>query len=285
MLPFILAHTNARPLPPLYVYCIGYHEQKQITRPTGFPAYQLLFTRRGSGIFRRIGQDEMILNAGSILLLGEGVPHEYFAASKEEGWELGFIGFQGNASSAAAALAGIGQPRMIQEERFSRLWEELIQLWHIVNDNEPDSVWEASVRFYAILLSLQKEQAHEGEQAAHPSRGQPNKALQHATRILEEHYNENLQLSNVARAVGYSVQHFHRLFLGAYGVTPGRYLQMIRLRRALQLFHDYPGIAIEEAAGQVGMETSYFIKIFKKIYGTTPKQYVMRYIRKTPASP
>ncbi|UUZ86696.1 AraC family ligand binding domain-containing protein [Paenibacillus sp. P26] len=132
-------------------------------------------SRAEAGIFRRIGQDEMILNAGSILLLGEGVPHEYFAASKEEGWELGFIGFQGNASSAAAALAGIGQPRMIQEERFSRLWEELIQLWHIVNDNEPDSVWEASVRFYAILLSLQKEQAHEGEQAAHPSRGDRTK--------------------------------------------------------------------------------------------------------------
>lgn len=280
MLPFILSNANPQQLPPLYVYCIGYHEQKQISRPTGFPVYQLFLTRKGSGTFRIFGQGDISLSAGTLLLLGEGVPHEYFPSGKDEGWELGFIGFQGDASSVIASLVGMGKPITVPEERFQLLWTELVEMWHIVNEYEPDSAWEASRRLYGILLALQKEQAYEEGQPARHSRVQPNKALQHATRFLQEHHNEDLHMANVAHAVGYSVQHLHRLFLHAYGVTPNRYLQMIRLRRALQLFQHHPGITIEEVAGQVGMETSYFIKVFRNIYGTTPKQYVMRYVEK-----
>ncbi|MFE5318006.1 helix-turn-helix transcriptional regulator [Paenibacillus sp. NPDC056579] len=278
MLPFILANSNPEQLPPLYIYCIGYHEQKHIYRPTGFPVYQFFLTRKGSGMFRIFGKEELILSEGSLLLLGKGVPHEYFPSNKEEGWELGFIGFQGDASGVMATLIGSGKPMTVSEERFQLLWTELIELWHSVNDHESYSVWDASRRLYSILLTLQEVQIRVDATSASHVRNQPNQALQHATRFLEEHYNEDLHLANVAYAVGYSVQHLHRLFSSAYGVTPNRYLQMIRLRRALQLFQLYPGITIEEAAGQVGMETSYFIKMFKKIYGTTPKQYVMRYI-------
>lgn len=284
MLPFILANANPQlHLPPLYIYCIGYHEQKPTSRLTGFPVYQLFLTRKGSGIFRIPGQKDVHMKEGSALLLGEGVPHEYFPVHKEDGWELGFIGFQGEASRIVAETAGVGISQQIHTEEFERIWSELVALWHVINDARPDSVWEASHRLYGSLLTLQKHRTAAGSQEELRSREQSNKALKHAIHFLQEHYNENLHLANVARAIGYSVQHFHRLFLSTYGLTPNRYLQMIRLRKALQIFQHDPGIAIDEVAGQVGMETSYFIKVFKKIYGTTPKQYVIRYVEKNEA--
>ncbi|GAA4847137.1 hypothetical protein GCM10023310_26560 [Paenibacillus vulneris] len=279
MLPFILANAHPQQqLPPLYIYCIGYHEQKPTFRPTGFPVYQLFITRKGSGIFRIHGQQDLRLTEGTVFLLGEGVPHEYFPENKDEGWELGFIGFQGEASRIAAEAAGPGHWQRLPSEEFEFIWSELIRLWHRINDGKPDTVWEASHRLYGFLLSLQKHRQGEGWQEEPRSREQSNQALKNAVHFLEEHYNEHLHLSNVARAVGYSAQHFHRLFLSVYGLTPNRYLQMVRLRKALQLFQQHPGIAVDEVAGQVGMETSYFIKVFKKMFGTTPKQYVIQYM-------
>ncbi|WP_282935964.1 AraC family transcriptional regulator [Paenibacillus sp. RC67] len=281
MLPFILSNANPQQNPPpLYIYCIGYHEQKATSRMTGFPVYQLFFTRKGSGIFRILGHKDILMTEGTVLLLGEGAPHEYFPVNKDEGWELGFIGFQGEASRSVAEVAGVNRSVMIHKEEFEPMWAELIQLWHLINDAIPEGAWEASRRLYGILLAFQKNRTTDGRQEELRSREQSNKALKHAIHILQEHYNEDLHLANVARAVGYSVQHFHRLFLNAYGLTPNRYLQMVRLRRALQIFQHDPGMAIDEVAGQVGMETSYFIKVFKKIYGTTPKQYVIRYVGK-----
>jgi AraC-like DNA-binding protein len=278
MLPLTLANNSIpTPLPPVYVYCIGCHEQKPIYRPKGFPVYQILFTRKGYGSFRIFGDEVLSMTPGTVLLLGEGVPHEYYPSSKDNGWELGFIGFQGEAASSIAALAGLGKLRTINEERMN-LWEDLVRLWHIINSDEPDGLWKASSYLYNILITLQKEYSYEERQSAAHSQDRSNKGLQIATRFLQEHYNENIRLSNVARAIGYSSQHFYRLFVNAYGMTPGRYLQMIRLRRSLQLFQHYPGISVDEVAVQVGMETSYFIKMFKKIYGTTPKQYVKRYM-------
>ncbi|MBP1966641.1 helix-turn-helix transcriptional regulator [Paenibacillus aceris] len=68
--------------------------------------------------------------------------------------------------------------------------------------------------------------------------------------------------------------HFHRLFIGSYGVTPQQYIQQIRMRRSVQLFQENPGITIEKVAQQLGMDTSYFIRIFKRTYGQTPKQFM-----------
>ncbi|MNN53466.1 HTH-type transcriptional activator RhaS [compost metagenome] len=66
------------------------------------------------------------------------------------------------------------------------------------------------------------------------------------------------------------MQHFQRLFLQEYGVTPHKYLQNLRLQRALQMITESPERPVQDLALNVGMETNYFIRVFRKTYGCTP---------------
>lgn len=275
MMPFLLAElVTLENILPLYVYCVGSHEQKHLLRPDGYPTHQLFLSRSGRGVFRIAGRSDMVMTPGTILILPAGVSHEYFPDQGEDAWELGFVAWSGSAAGPMLNQLGCQKPTPLQQDQFDEIWEKLESLWQLISLNGESGYWEASRRMYDMLLSvIEVQTGTEIKQRVTPA-GQSNTALQEAVKLIHDHYNERLQLSNLARAVGYSVQHFHRLFLGSYGVTPQQYIQQIRMRRSIQLFRENPGTTIEKVAQQLGMETSYFIRIFKRTYGQTPKQFM-----------
>ncbi|WP_246362185.1 AraC family transcriptional regulator [Paenibacillus alba] len=278
MMPFLLAElATLENILPLYVYCLGSHEQKHLLRPEGYPAHQLFLCRNGRGIFRMANGLDMVMTPGTMLILPAGVSHEYFPVQGEDEWELGFVAFSGSAASPMLEQLGFQKPTPLTETQFNELWDKLESLWQLISLNGECGYWTASRRMYDMLLSVLEGQSdQEVKQNVNPA-GQSNAALQKAVKLIHAHYNEHLHLSNLARAVGYSIQHFHRLFVGSYGISPQQYIQQIRMRRSIQLFQDNPAITIEKVAHQLGMETSYFIRIFKRTYGQTPKQFMKQY--------
>jgi transcriptional regulator GlxA family with amidase domain len=56
-----------------------------------------------------------------------------------------------------------------------------------------------------------------------------------AVAFLRERAVESIAVADIADAVGYSEFHFTRLFTGALGVSPGRYLAAVRFQRAKEL--------------------------------------------------
>ncbi|SDX62839.1 AraC family transcriptional regulator [Paenibacillus sp. CF384] len=287
MLPFVLAELPQRHKPlPLSIYCIGSHEQKHLIRPEGFPTHQLFLTRQGTGQFVINRGEHIVLKPGSALLLKEHVSHEYYPAIADGQWELGFVAFRGAAaetmldmimgsSEAATAVAEQNKHYLFEPNNFNELWEKLELLWHMISVSGEDGYWEASLGAYDLLLTaIRGHNGMELKQSVTPG-GDGNAALKAGVQLMHDHYNERLLLANVARASGYSVQHFHRLFVSSYGMTPNQYMNRIRMKRAVQLLEELGGASgsVEKVAMQLGMETSYFIRLFKKTYGTTPKQW------------
>jgi len=275
MMPFLLAEVaNMERILPLYVYVVGNHEQKHLVRPDGYPAHQLFLSRGGKGIFRVDGRPELHLTPGTALLLPADTPHEYYPDPTGDGWDLGFAAFHGEMSGMLLKQLDPYVLTVLRLSDFDRLWGELEALWHLISLNGESAYWDSSKRMYGMLLSLLQDQStgRPARSDIYPS--EPNAALQTAVKLIHDHYNERLLLANVARSAGYSVQHFHRLFVASFGVTPQQYITQLRMRRSVQLFRDSPGITVEKVAQQVGMETSYFIRMFKRFYGTTPKQYM-----------
>lgn len=283
MMPFLLAESaNLESVLPLYVCCVGSHEQRQLDRSSGYPAHQLFLCRSGTGIFRIEGRPDLALTPGTALLIPANVKHAYFPDSSGEVWDLGFVAFRGSASTALLEqMSGLLLARM-HAPGFGTLWKQLESLWHLISQNGEQAYWEASRKMYEMLLTLLEGQMSEKKTIkAAVAAGQPNPGLQTAVQLMHDHYNERLLLANVARAAGYSVQHFHRLFVESYGVTPQRYLLQLRMRRAVQLLEGYPGITVGTTADMLGMETSYFIRMFKRTYKITPKKYMEQF----PSSP
>jgi len=276
MMPFLLAEfANREKLLPLYVCCVGSHEQKQLIRPNGYPAHQLFLSRSGGGVFRIDGRRDLVLTPGTVLILPAGLPHSYSPLDSGDAWDLGFVAFNGKTSSSLLEHMNENVLSVLAAPNFETLWDQLASLWHLISLNGEHAYWEASRRLYDMALSVMEGQtASKKEKNSLYPFAQANTALHAAVKLIHDHYNERLLLTNVARAVGYSVQHFHRLFVESYGVTPQQYILRLRMRRSLQLFQETQGISVEKVAQLLGMETSYFIRMFKRTYGSTPKQYL-----------
>jgi AraC-like DNA-binding protein len=276
MMPFLLAEfANREDTLPLYVCCIGSHEQRRIERMNGFSAHQIFLCRSGAGVFRFPDKPDLTLTEGSVLVLPADTPHIYFPLDSEEGWVLGFTGFHGKASAAFIEMMGPLSTAAFKPGNFLDLWKQLEDLWHLIHLNSGNVIWESSKRLYAMTLSLlESRMAGDRPRSQELRKETANSALETAVSLMHAHFNERLLISHIARASGYSVQHFNRLFRSYYGETPQQYLLHLRLRRARQLFRDIHGITVEEVAQQLGMECSYFIRMFKRKYHITPKQFV-----------
>lgn len=254
---------------PLYLYCIGCHDQVFLTRPEGFPAHQVFMTRRGKGIFRIFDYQDCQLSPGSVLVVPQGVAHEYFPV--EGPWELGYVCFMGPLAEALLQRLGIRCNQSFVLKRFSEMWQQFEELWYNSDNSDLHAAIASSAKLYAFLLYLSENQLILNAET--PETAGCKDPIKEIARIINGRYDEPLALAEIARLIGYSPQHIGRLFRKRYGISPHQYLERIRMQQALNQLHEHPELQIHEISERVGLETSYFIRLFKKTFKITPKQY------------
>ncbi|OMF94702.1 AraC family transcriptional regulator [Paenibacillus sp. FSL R7-0273] len=276
MLPFSLVELPRQPDEfPLYPYSVGHHIQYHHVRPAGFPVHQVFLIRSGSGLFRDLTDGtETVLSPGMVFAFPPDRGHEYYPLSHEP-WHLAFIGFDGGQSAAVLEGLRLLPSVPVRTERFEECWDMIAGIWHTVDRHnaarlDEHTMQELSITLYRLLLMLRRGDSSLNQTERPETETVRNEALQKAVSLINEHFTEPLLIANLASAVGYSVQHFQRLFLQVYGVTPHKYLQNLRLQRALQMITESPERPVQDLALNVGMETNYFIRVFRKTYGCTP---------------
>lgn len=276
MLPFRLIEPPRSPhLYPLFPYSVGQHHQFHHFRPEGFPVHQLFLVQSGSGLFRDLEDGkEWMLGPGQAILLPPDRGHEYYPLSPDP-WMVGFVGYSGELAGVWCGTGGRPEEKTLSPSEFVEAWEDIGRIWHVFPFPGPArqnkaACLEISALLYRLLLRFHSWDPAAGESESSPPRTEPSGALLNAVSLMNKHFREPLLISNLAQAVGYSVQHFQRLFQKEYGMTPHNYLQNLRLERALQLILEDDTTPVQEIAGRLGMETNYFIRLFRSKYGCTP---------------
>lgn len=90
---------------------------------------------------------------------------------------------------------------------------------------------------------------------------------------IEEHYGEELDISQAAGMCFYSQSHFMKYFKQYTGQSFVNYLNDYRLSRAGGFLRT-TGDTVTEIAGRCGFDNlSYFNRLFRRKYGMTPKEY------------
>lgn len=97
--------------------------------------------------------------------------------------------------------------------------------------------------------------------------------IREALLYMEQHYERNIAISDVAEVVGISSGHLGRLFKAETGKPPLEYLTEYRLEQGKKLLRDESRSLqnISEAIGYNDVHT--FIRFFKKYEGITPGEY------------
>lgn len=108
-------------------------------------------------------------------------------------------------------------------------------------------------------------------------RARLRRVLEHIERELDA----DLSVERLSAVAAFSKFHFHRQFSELYGLSVGRYVQLLRLKRASYQLAFRPELRIIEIALASGYEShEAFSRAFKKVFEQTPSEF-----REQPAWP
>lgn len=97
--------------------------------------------------------------------------------------------------------------------------------------------------------------------------------IKKAEDIFDVDYNKQINLSDVSKELGVSINHLIRLFKGYSGVTPMQYITKKRVDKAKELLNQND-LSIIDVAYTTGFKSlSNFYKCFKEHTGYTPIKY------------
>jgi transcriptional regulator GlxA family with amidase domain len=97
--------------------------------------------------------------------------------------------------------------------------------------------------------------------------------VQQVISLMHDDLSQDLTLCERAQDVNLTASHLCRLFKAETGVSPARYLKLLRIQKAKNLL-ETTFLNIKQIMNKVGVnDESHFVRDFKMIYGATPAQY------------
>lgn len=91
---------------------------------------------------------------------------------------------------------------------------------------------------------------------------------------IDSHYNEQVNLNDLAQIAHFSPFHFHRIFTTLTGKTPADFFLRIRTEKAAQQLKDFQAKTISDIAFDCGFSSmSLFARTFKKRFGISATAY------------
>ena len=102
--------------------------------------------------------------------------------------------------------------------------------------------------------------------------GSKHRVILELLTYLDEHYDQDIGLSELADRAGMSTAYLSVLFKTEVGTSYVKYLTDLRIKKAKKLLQD--GYKVNEVSEMVGYNNyRYFCDIFKKHEGMTPNEY------------
>lgn len=108
-------------------------------------------------------------------------------------------------------------------------------------------------------------------------RAEYERRLHRVFAYIDEHLDEPIDLSQLAKVANFSAFHFHRIFLAQTGETLGAYVTRRRVEQAAARLASQPRLSILSVALSVGFGSpEAFTRAFKKHFGCAPSQWKIR---------
>lgn len=96
--------------------------------------------------------------------------------------------------------------------------------------------------------------------------------VQQAAALLEQGIHQKVSLEEVAQSLNISPSRLRHIFKYETGLSPLRYIRLLRIKQARALL-ETSSLSIKEIVARVGgVDNSHFLRDFKKAYGMTPSQ-------------
>ncbi|MFD2614098.1 helix-turn-helix domain-containing protein [Paenibacillus gansuensis] len=218
--------------------------------------FELVYYLEGKGE-TEIGENTYQFGPGSYCVIRPGTMHD---ERRTEDTDVIFFGF----SCDDHAL-------MLPEGMFQDEDDLILNLLHVLYEEFSTKRTHQSMMLDCLTGQLAVELSRRmHEMWSLQARG---KKLLSFRRFIDDHFQQKLNLGQLAEDSGYSYDRFRHLFKEETGVSPQQYLLSKRIERACDLLGN-TDLSISDIASRSGFSTdAQFCKLFKREVGITPGQY------------
>ena len=253
---------------------------RHTVRPSGTRDWLLIYTLRGSGLYRH-ASGEFQSAPGDITLFRPGAFQDYQCAPEAKQWDLLYAHFVPRAEwiswlnwpeqGSGLLMLGLKEPSL--RNRILLRLRDMVRLSQSAHPRREELGLNALEE--ALLWC----------DSANPQRlsARLDPRIRKAMDHLSMHISEPFSEAGLARAASLSPSHLRHLFREQTGESPRRFQELQRLRRAMDLLA-MSRLSIAEIANDLGFENPFYFTLrFKKHTGESPTAFRKRVVRREEA--
>lgn len=248
-------------------------------------AIEIIMPLKG-GYVVNVGAKRFCLKEGEIIIINSGVLHSLEAPPTGERVILQFSDFLLYSLKEMETLLAVLQPvvYLTPEDDPQRLYSFIKRQLDaiVVEYGEEKTFYQAAI--YARLIecfvylgrgatwgTMQRKKTSEGSNPA--KKKEYMETVMSACNYINQHYQEQLSLEEVAEVSGFSRFHFTRIFKQCMDMTFYEYLNQIRISNAEELLSTTTQSITEIAMNSGFSSISAFNRTFKSLKGCAPSVY------------
>ncbi|ADL52220.1 AraC family transcriptional regulator [Clostridium cellulovorans] len=253
---------------PVYLVSVGInHTQEHIIRLKGYPHFQWIQCRKGSGMLK-INNQTITINENQAMLLFPHTSHEYYSSSEE--WIVDWVALNGYAVEEILKNGGIQHSEVFsvsEPELFILRMEKLLEL--AASYNTIKSL-ESSKIIYSILMDIL---AYTSTDKVDYMINQYSK-LRPVLDYIDDNYDKIITLQDLSEVANVTPEYLCTVFKKTTGIRVFEYINNIRIKNSKEMILSKKNMPIKEIAKNSGFEdVSYFCSMFKKIEKLTPNEF------------
>jgi len=245
-------------------YRESYHFQNNAR--SGYSGYVFQYTLSGTGCFEKNGQCYSVEEGkGFWISLPEDSAY-YLPKACNAPWTFLYLHFGGELIAPFATRLEEMTGGFFSLEPTSQCIRLALQLHQRLFPGNKLQSYESTEFTYQFLCTLLRDLELVDSTP-------PNSLASKGKKILEEEYPYITGIDTLAERLGVSQEHFCRIFKSEMNITPGQYLNQLRIQAAMyELLNTNDRIEI--IARRTGFSTAnYFCKVFRRHVGASPIQY------------
>lgn len=256
---------------PFYVTGIGGSEhQEHIKREEGFLWPQFFYCAEGKGLL--LYEDkEVEIDADTYFFLPANQKHEYYALTEK--WDVRFLTFNGDGCSKVLNQFELTKPVYFKADGNHRLTDIFNRILFALKTDKIYGEYTSSALIYEYIIEFHCQHINKNF-----SNGkEKSELLLPALLYIDENFNHDFALTELATQAGITPQHLCRIFNETMKMKPNEYLRQRRMIEAKKLLES-TGLSISQIAERTGFSsTGYFCTVFHQTQGCSPVEYRNKY--------
>jgi AraC family transcriptional regulator, arabinose operon regulatory protein len=253
---------------PIMVQAAGEDtDQECLIRQKGYPAYHAMLSVSGTGVLET-SKGCFDVPPHHVFMIAPNQPHRYYPKCGR--WHTCWVVFDGADSNEIFYRLKLitGIPFELPDVKmFNQLYHKICGC---AQENTVQGLYRASGHCYSLLAVLSLDMREQGGCALSES---AKARISPVLAYIHDNYVRDIGLEQMAECIGVTPQYLCSLFQNALAMSPCRYLQLYRLKKAKELLADR-NLPAGAAGARCGFhDASYFCAVFKKQVGFTPKEF------------